>query len=398
MQNKKNAFFLLLPLITMSACGIENPYAKHEKKCKANCQTNNSDPDSPRNHPRDTKAPSTDAQYWFNIFESSNVTPLIDDSEESDAAFMTIVRANPFTAEKSFSGVHSILTRFRSDIDFAKQVSSTTTSTTPEDVRNCIKNAFNSPWIANNGTTVNFGKCIPLNHDMFTANAKTSQGGLIVYTEYEKAVSFKTKNDLPQIASAYDLTSIVPFITPTAGSLTSNVSLDFNLNTLILQTAKEVQQKKIVAAVREWSFASLGENSEKPFKMTYDAQSHKITLNGDMLIAQQSAYNPSSDSSFTGAAVEGNKIQISFQDFTITGDDVYPDTQLGFRKTASLGGSYLIAVNYHANKPKHRNYFIQVQGKNAPCSMDAYIVMVDTDGNPTSSDEPFAIDLCASER
>jgi hypothetical protein len=394
----KNITLLFLPLAAFTACGIENPYANHEKKCKVNCEDKNSEPDSPRNHPRDTKAPSTDAQHWFNIFDSSNVAPIIDDSEESDAAFMAIVRANPFTAEKSFSGIQSILSRFRSDIDYAKQVSSTSDSKTPEDVRTCIKSAFYSPWIANIGTTIDFGKCIPLNHDMFTANAKTSQGGLIVYTEYEKAVSFKTKNDLPQVATAYDLTGIIPFTTPNAGSLTNSVSLDFNLNTLILQTAKEIQQKKVVAAVREWSFASLGESSEKPFQIAYDAQSHKVTLNGDLLIAQQSAYNPSSDSAFTGAAVEGNKIQITFQDFSITGDDVYPDTQLGFRKTANLNGAYLVAVNYHNTKPKHRNYFIKIQGKNAPCSVDAHIVMVDSNGNPTSSDEPFTIDLCAAER
>jgi hypothetical protein len=113
---------------------------------------------------------------------------------------------------------------------------------------------------------------------------------------------------------------------------------------------------------------------------------------------QQSAYNPASDNAFTGQAVEGNKIQFSFQDFTITGSDVSPDAQMGFRSTAALGGSYLVSVNYAANKPKHPNYFIRIEGKNEPCTTSANVVMIDDNGDPVTTDTPFPIDLCATER
>ncbi len=383
-------------------CGLKNPYSEHDKKCKFNCDNsnaNNNNADTPRNHPRTTATQPTNSTYWLNIFSSSNVVPIIDGTPASDASFMTIIKTNPFTATKSFAGVGTILSRFRADIDFAKQMNSGTVANTPEDVRTCITNAFNAPWVPNDGTTVDFGKCIPLNHEMFTSNAQTSDGGILAYTEYEKTISFKSKLDFPQLATAFDLRNIIPFSTSSTGTPnnTNATNLEFNLSSLIVQTSKEILQKKIVGAVREWSFTSVGENSENPFKVEYNPTLQQVKLNGDIFFLQQSAYNPPPDNVFTGQKVEGNMIQITFQDFTITGSDVYPDAQLGYKNTASLGGSYLIAVNYAPKKANYRDHFIQVSGKNAPCKVDGFIVMIDENGNPIRSDA-FPIDLCAAER
>jgi hypothetical protein len=387
---------LVVSALAFSGCGIKNPYAAQEKKCKFNCSSSNKDVDSPRNHPRNTTQPSGNVSFWLDTFNSTNAVPLINGNEGSDAAFVSLIKTNPLVASKSLVSVGAILSHFRSDLEYAKTIENGSSSQS-DDVKTCLKNAFGTPWTQGSGTVVNFGKCIPLNHSMFTANNKTEDGGIIAYTEYEKAITVQSHSTLPTVATAFDLRNTPPFFLPGSTSLTDDVSLSFHMSSIILQTAKEFQQKKLAGALREWSFAALGESAEQPFRIDYSASQSQLTLNGDAIFIQQTTLNPASDDSFQGQRSEGNFIQVSFEDFRLTGPQVLPDTNLGFSNSAILTGSYLVAVNYSKSKPGFRNHFVQVTGKGVACQADGFIIMTDEKGNPSKSD-PFPIDLCATPR
>jgi hypothetical protein len=388
---------LIFTTAMLASCGMENPYAAKDKKCKYNCSNSNQEPqDSPRNHPRTTESPSTETAFWLNTFNTTNAIPLINGTASSDAKFISLIKTNPLISSNSLISIGALLARFRSDLEAAKVLESGG-GTQSEDVKACLKNAFSAPWIQGVGTNIDFGKCIPLNNSMFTANSKTDNGGVIAYTEYEKNVALKMRDTMPAITTALDLRNTPPFYSLGSTSLTNDLSLSFYMSSIILQTAKEIQGNTLVGALREWSFASLGSSAENPFKIAYNSAQSQITLNGDVVFIEQTTLNPADDNSFSGQRSEGNFVQVSFQDFRLTGPQVQPNTNLGFSNSAILEGSYLVAVNYSTTKAGFRNHFVQVSGKGVACQADGFIVMTDNQGNPSKSD-PFPIDLCAAAK
>lgn len=388
---------LVLAATLFASCGMENPYSAKEKKCKYNCGDSNQNPeDSLRNHPRTTEPPSTETSFWLSTFNKTNAIPLINGSVTSDASFVSLIKTNPLVSSNSLISIGALLAHFRSDLEAAKVLESGG-GTQPEDVKSCLKKAFSTPWLQGVGTNIDFGKCIPLNSSIFTANNKTPDGGIIAYTEYEKNIALQVKDTVPAITTALDLRNIPPFLIPGSTSLTNDFSFSFYLSSVILQTSKELQSNKLVGALREWSFASLGYSSDKPFKIDFNSTQNQITLNGDVVFIEQTTLNPADDKSFNGQRSEGNFIQVSFQDFRLTGPQVQPNTNLGFSNSAIIDGSYLIAVNYSTTKPGFRDHFVQVSGKGVVCQADGFIVMNGPDGNPSKSD-PFPIDLCAAAK
>jgi hypothetical protein len=351
--------------LSLTSCGFLDAYKSHEKRCKANCDSNSADGS-------DSKPFNFDLTYWNQTTPRSQLDP--------NTELVPLIRSNPFKL------IANALKTVSDDISEAKQALSKNPPTAQSE---CLKSVFTAAMNKSAGrseASLDYGNCVDLRslEERLNSNRNTTKDGKLKIIDLSSALHFVSLGQLPLAAggdglqdanTGLDITTVLPFRTVRASDVANpsqSQTLKFHFvrgsvqGTALERTASSTILKK------SWGLLYVGLDERQPLITEWSPEQNRVRLSGSVATLSASFQRPASQTQWEGF---GYSREFIFADFSISSPTLELNSQFGWSEQASLAGSYFLRINgdlVEAGGDKSRLFHLKGLGR--PCTLEVGLV------------------------
>lgn len=360
------AFFL-----TLTACGIENPYKDPKSGCKVNCGSNEDQNPKPRSAQEINFSPD----FWMQKLDALT-------KPEAKEIFEWL-KFNPFELMETM--LLNVTSGIKPETTVAKN-----------EYEKCYLDALKTT-ASKEGSLAKlqtaYGNCQPLQTMKMNSGAKVTDTDIILGHRLEVKETHPTQTTplIDKLTNSHSLAKVFPF-SPLAESVakTETTDLEF-LMTRVLGWNFDFEKDSEKVSFETFFMYSMGIDEKDRFKVSYNPASRSVKLNGAVDIAAKGPLNWLKEDQlpFLSPLGLGEGVQtyigFTFEDFEIEhSNEVGLANPFLFSNKAVLRGTYFVSFGTF--------FSFRVVAQDKPCVLTLY---------PASKDPNEAaigdIDICAAK-